>query len=227
MRHATRFLFATALALAASRAGAQVPDTSGSLSDELLRLWNKDYSVEADAALDESSWDGHEIDDSGSMPLGSGTQRPGGGSLTPNLDRLLGNGMEAAPDPSFPSPKDSPYGFAPSSGASKGSNDPTINTGRSRCGERGHRHDRRCRPEPPRCGERGHRHDHRCHVRPPRCGERGHRHDHRCHPRPPRCDPPNTPPTPTPEPASMLLLGLGAGAAAGARVIRNRRTKKQ
>jgi hypothetical protein len=25
----------------------------------------------------------------------------------------------------------------------------------------------------------------------------------------------------------MLLLGLGAGAAAGARVIRNRRTKKQ
>jgi len=209
MRHATRILCLSALVLATTRAGAQVPDSTPTLSDELLRLWNRTDTVTSDAMLDETNLNesGFELDGSGASPL-SGYQRPGGGALTPNLDRLLGNGMDAAPDPSAPVAKDSPYGFAPNNyGASKGSTDPTISTGRSRCRERGHRHDRSCRPEPPRCGERGHRHSRHC--RPPRL--------------PGHTPPPNTPPTPTPEPASMLLLGLGAGAAAGARAIRNRR----
>lgn len=221
MRHATRILFASALALAATRAGAQVPDNTSSLSDELLQLWNKDYSVESGAALDNAGEAGFELDDSGASPVGSR-------SMTPNLDRLLGDGMDAAPDPSAPVAKDSPYGFAPNHGVSKGgSPGSTIDTGRNRCGSRGHRHDRHCRPEPPRCGERGHSHTRQCRPQhhSPRCGERGHRHDHRCHRPPPQCDPPDTPPTPTPEPASMLLLGLGAGTAAGVRAIRNRRKK--
>lgn len=216
MRHATRLLFASALALAATRAGAQVPDNTPSLADELLRMWNKDYSVEGGAALDDASWEdsGFELDDSGASPADSR-------SMTPNLDRLLGNGMDAAPNSSAPVAKDSPYGFAPNHGVSKGgSAGNTIDTNR-----RNNQH----RPEPPRCGQPGHRHTRQCRPQhhSPRCGEPGHRHDHRCRPHnpPPRCDPPDTPPTPTPEPASMLLLGIGAGTAAGVRAIRKRRKK--
>ena len=142
MRHATRILFMSALVLATARAGAQVPDSTPTLADELLQLWNKDYNVEIDATLEDEGFDdGFQSDDSGAY---RGYQRPSGGTLTPNLDRLLRNGMDAGPDPSAPVPNDSPYGFAPANGLSKGGNPGnTIDSGRSRCGERGHRHDRR------------------------------------------------------------------------------------
>ena len=174
----------------AESASPPATETTPSVMDDVLRIWNQAPATDAGDNTPNvtaaSQWYNVDDDETGSDDVTPSYRAPDGSSLTPNLDRLL----QRAGQPLVPSDGIGLGVGAPSTDPNAFTASPFFEKG----GQSWH--------QPPRCNPPP-RPKRRCrpHYQPP------------CPPRPPGCPPP----TPTPEPGTLLLFGAAAATVTAAR----------